>query len=123
MKNLIYTFLFCSLFANAQRIDQAKLNDAKHFYASFAICDLSYHAQKNLFPNQKEHNRFLISAGIAVTAGTGKELFDKYRPNVNKRTGFDKMDLFTDLWGVLCWVPFRICINDFKNNKRNSIYE
>jgi uncharacterized protein (DUF362 family) len=93
-------------------------SDVKHFYASFAICEITYKIQDLALPKQKPHNRFLITIGVASSAGVVKELYDQYRPNKSKRTGFDKMDLSTDLWAVLVWVPVRICINDFIKSKR-----
>lgn len=95
-------------------------SDAKHFYTTVGICEATYHTQRLLLPKQKEHNRFLISAGTALTLGISKEIFDAKRCNREKRTGFDKMDLATDCWGLLCWVPFRICLNDYKRSKRES---
>lgn len=92
-----------------QRIDPA----AKHFYASVGICEVTYH----LLPKQKQHVRFLTACGVSLSFGVAKEIFDAKRCNREKRTGFDKMDLFTDAWGVLLWVPFRICINDYRKSK------
>ena len=93
-------------------------SDAKHFYCTVGICEATYHTQRLLLPKQKEHNRFLISLGTGLTLGISKEIFDAKRCNREKRTGFDKLDLATDCWGLLLWVPFRICLNDFNKNKR-----
>lgn len=117
MKYILLIFVFNFSFAQKEIP-----SDAKHFYASVGLCELSYHSQKYLLPKQKEHNRFLISVFTSLSFGISKELFDKYRCNRSKRTGFDRMDLFTDSWGITCWIPFRICLNDFKKNK-NSIYQ
>lgn len=93
-----------------QKIDPV----AKHFYASVGICEVTYH----LLPKQKQHKRFLSACGVSLSFGVAKELFDAHRCNREKRTGFDKLDLATDAWGILCWVPFRICINDYRKNRK-----
>lgn len=59
----------------------------------------------------------MISLGTGLTIGVSKEIFDSKRCNREKRTGFDKMDLSIDCWGLLCWVPFRICLNDYKKKR------
>ena len=90
-------------------------SDVKHFYSSVALCEVTYHTQRLLLPKQKEHNRFLITIGTVLTLGVTKEVWDMRKKNP---TGFSKDDLFMDSWGILCWVPFRICLNDWK--KRND---
>jgi len=121
MRVFIYILLLCSLFCKSQNLDQQKLNDAKHFYASVGLCESTYHLQGLMFRDQKPHNRFFVSILTSLSFGVSKELFDKYRCNRSKKTGFDKMDLFTDAWGVTCWIPFRICLNDYNKNKLQII--
>lgn len=100
---------------------QDKVSDACHVYGSALVCDISYHIQTD----KKPVKRYLVSLGTGLTVGFTKEVFDSHRPNIDKRTGFSKSDLFLDAWGCLLWVPFRICLNDYKKNKRldKTLYE
>jgi len=86
-------------------------SDALHFYGTVAVLELTYGIQNLILKDQKPHNKFLICIGTAGLIGLGKEVFDKHKANP---TGFDKDDLGMDAWAIFCWIPFRICLNDFK---------
>jgi len=112
MKTLALILITFSLTAQIKVNEKVTIpSDALHFYGTVAICELSYGIQNLILKDQKPHNKFLICIGTAATIGVGKEIFDKHKANP---TGFDKNDLATDAWAILCWIPFRICLNDFK---------
>jgi hypothetical protein len=102
-------------------ISQKIPSDVKHFYGSFVVCESVYKIQELVIKDQRPVNRFLLTIAAGITAGVSKELHDQYRCNKAKRTGFDKMDLATDGWAILCWVPFRICVNDWNKRKIKPI--
>lgn len=115
---IILSIIFTMCVTQCCKAQNQDLNDAKHFYAAFAVQDFSYHGLEVLAPKQKVGWRLLTTSLIGFGAGFGKEQFDKTRCNRNKRTGFSKDDLFVDIWSIPVYVEFRICINDFK--KRNK---
>jgi len=106
---LLIPFLFTAQIKVNEKVTVS--SNALHFYGTVAVCELIYGIQNLILKDQKPRNKFLICIGTAATIGVGKEIFDKHKANP---TGFDNNDLATDAWAMLCWIPFRICLNDFK---------
>ena len=102
-----FKLIFIIPFFTFGQIDDKTL----HFYGTVTVCDIAYHIPKK--------NKFAWAICTGVAVGVGKEIYDMYKP---KPTGFNKQDLFIDGWAILCYIPFRICLNDFNKRKRKVVY-
>ncbi len=103
MKKIICIFLFSCLFGKSQVNKFINKNDkAIHFYTSCALNETFYNLHTELFKTKKVYKKFIFSNLLTFGFGLSKEIYDKNRCNKNKRTGFNKYDLYIDIWSLPC---------------------
>jgi hypothetical protein len=91
-------------------------DDTKHYYAGLGISV----GVSALLYDLTDNNKLSISIGFVSGVGAGvlKEYWwDKH---LNKGV-FNKVDLYTTMWGSFTSVPILISIRDFKKRKQINI--
>jgi hypothetical protein len=83
-----------------------------HYTISAGITYASCRLITNAHPEMSLTNRYLISAGIGLAFGIGKEVFDELTGN-----NFDLVDLGIDILGVASGLLLHYCIIDKKSIK------
>jgi dolichyl-phosphate-mannose--protein O-mannosyl transferase len=114
---LVLTFaLLVCIFTNshAQLGTNAPRDAALHFGISAGITFVSCRIISYKFPAMNLTNKYLLSGGIGLAVGVGKEFVDLATTGL-----FDFYDIVFDMWGISAGLLLHYLIFDKKNLRNN----